>query len=185
MSSMDGKIPRRWALALVGLAIEAGAEDGIQKDLEHLNIALLSGDRALFRALKSPVFSLEERQGVLDEVLRRVPVHAMTRKFMKLLTERARVGALPKILEHYTKHMDARAGRVLVQITTVEELSAEFRAELITSFERTTGKQVRLDTRIDPSLIGGIVARVGGTVYDASVRTRLQHIKRRLIHAQA
>jgi F-type H+-transporting ATPase subunit delta len=85
------------------------------------------------------------------------------------------------IAQAYRAQADERAGRVKVSVTTAEPMSPQIEAEVRTALEASTGKTVTLEAHVDPDLIGGMVARVGGKVYDSSIRTRLLDIRQSLI----
>lgn len=176
---------QRYARAIVELAVEAGAHEAVHRDLSTMVQAFAAGGGELGAALASPVFSAEERKGVVAAVLAAEGGHPLTRNFLFLVADRGRLGLLPEILDLVTALLDTRAGRVRVEVRTVEALSPELAAEIKAAFEKSTGKTVLLETRLDPTLLGGLVARLGGRVYDASLRTRLEDLKHRLIHAQA
>ena len=179
----DTNAARRWASALIDLAVEAGAEDAVQRDLNETVEALQSEGGVLLSVLASPVHEIAERKAVLGQVLDKIGVQALTRSFLQLLVDRARVALLPEIATVYRENIDERAGRLRVRVTTVEPLTKAMEKSLAAAFSKATGKTVVLDATIDPSLIGGLVARLGGRVYDASLRTRLDDLKHRLIHA--
>ncbi len=176
---------QRYARAIVELAVEAGVDEAVHRDLSSVVQAFAAGGGELGAALSSPVFSADERKAVIGAVLAAEGGHALTRNFLSLLADRSRLGLLPEILDIVTTLLDARAGRVRVDVRTVEALSPELAAEIKAAFEKSTGKTVLLETRLDPTLLGGLVARLGGRVYDASLKKRLEDIKHRLIHAQA
>jgi F-type H+-transporting ATPase subunit delta len=181
----DSNIARRYARALVELATEAGNADAVERDLANVVDTLLAHDGELFKALSNPVFTAEERGKVLNVVLPRLGASDLSRRFLMLVSERGRLGSIVEIRDIYTSTMDERAGRVRVRVSTVDPLSPQLEGELKAAFATATGKTIVLDARIDPSLIGGMVARIGGRVYDASIRSRLEDIKHRLINAQA
>ena len=104
--------------------------------------------------------------------------------FAELEHNRGRFGALPELVEIYHQQSDELAGRLRVQVTTADPLSDALENDIKAALEKATGKQVVLDTSIDASLIGGLVARVEGRVYDASVKNRLEALKHRLITGQ-
>jgi F-type H+-transporting ATPase subunit delta len=181
----DAQIARRYARALIGLAVDAGQADVVEVEFGRF-VDLLAGDgKELYEALRSPLFSADERAGVLNALLPRLNTGAVTAGFLRFVSERGRMDLLPQIGKLFRAAMDERAGRVRVQVSTVEPLTPQFESAIQTAFAKATGKSVVLDARIDPSLIGGLVARVGDRVYDASLRTRLEDIKQRLVNAPA
>lgn len=176
---------RRYATALVKLAVEAGTEESILSELNAWQ-ALFSGEgKELFHVLASPVFGAEERRAVLAEVGGKLKLSPLMQNFMSLLIDRDRMGQFPDIVRHVTADLDARAGRIRVGVLSAAALDDGLKAELTAAFESATGKTVLLETEIEPELLGGLVARIGSKIYDASLRTRLHDLKHRLIHAQA
>lgn len=180
----DAAAARRYATALTELSIAAGQEDQTVADLAAWGELLQGEGRPAFEALNSPVFSLEERQGVLNAVAERLGTSDLVRRFLSLLIDRGRIGGLPDIVAFVTQDLDARAGRLRVEVRSAFPLDAALQQELAEAFGVATGKTVLLETQTDPELLGGLVARLGSKVYDASLRTRLHELKRRLIHAQ-
>jgi F-type H+-transporting ATPase subunit delta len=125
-----------------------------------------------------------ERKGVLGAVLKALKVGDMTANLFHVMLEKERLNTLSDMLDLYSIAADELSGRVRVQVSTAEPLTSQLEAEVRLALEKITGKQVVLQPEVDEALIGGLVARVGGTVYDASIRTRLNEIKQRLIKAQ-
>jgi len=181
----DRTAARRYAKAFLDVAQEANSVDMLLRDVLAFRDAALSGNGELFRALSNPVFKLEERKAVLGQVLTRIGAHPTTSNLLRLLLDKGRFAELPLIAETYEEMADVRANRVRVTVETASPLSGELEREVRAALARATGKEVVLQTRTNPDLIGGIVARVGGKVYDASIRARLEDLKNRLIRAQA
>jgi F-type H+-transporting ATPase subunit delta len=181
----DVNAARRYARALVELAREAGEAPAVEADLQRFHDLIAGEGVELGNVLRSPVFSADERKNLLNEVLPRVGVKPLTSNFLKLVSERGRMDLLQDIIQIYVEMMDEHAGRLRVQVSTVDPLTPQLETELKAAFEKSTGKTVLLDARIDPSLIGGMVAHVGDRVYDASIKSRLLDIKHSLINASA
>lgn len=181
----DVNVARRYADALIDVASEAGEIERIGADLRTFEAALDAHDGLLRGVMTSPVFTAEEREKVLLEILPKLGLHPLSNNLMRVLNTNKRFAVLYAIREQFDALADEKAGRVRVQVSTAEALSPQLETEIKAALEKTTGKTVLVDHRIDPSLIGGMVARVGGTVYDSSLRTRLQHLKHSLIVAQA
>ncbi len=117
---------------------------------------------------------------MLEQVLPKLELHTLASNLLRLLIARGRFDALGAIVDVLTETVDERAGRVLVRVTTAEPLSPQLEMEVRAAFEKSTGKTVRLEALVDPALL---VARVGGRVYDSSVRTRLEDLQNKLIRA--
>jgi len=180
----DRAAARRYAAAFLSLADELGQVEALGKDLDTALEAARADDGVLLRVLGNPVFTADERRKVLDALLPQLGLQAMTVNLLKLMTDRGRFGALPDLVSIYHQQADDLAGRVRVQVTTADPLTDALEKDIKAALENATGKSVVLDTQIDASLIGGLVARVEGRVYDASVKSRLEALKHRLITAQ-
>jgi F-type H+-transporting ATPase subunit delta len=181
----DAKASRRYARALELLAVEQRAEEAVLAEVLRFVHVLQHESPELRNMLRSPVFSAAERLAVLDAVLPRLQIGGVTALFLRFLSDRGRMSLVEEIARQYSDAMDVRAGRVRVHVSTTDPLTPQLEALLRDTFQRATGKQVLLEAKIDASLIGGLVARVGDKVYDASLKTRLEDIKRRLIRAPA
>lgn len=166
----DGSIPRRYARALLELAREDGSLDRVETDLATF-VKACSGELGM--VLSNPVFTQGERRAVLDAVLARLDFHAYTLSFLRLVLDKNRMDRLVDIHRAYRALADVEAGRVRATVTTAFALDAAMSEAVSDSLAAVTGKDVVITTRVDPSLLGGMVAQVGGRVYDASLRTRL------------
>ncbi len=174
-------IARRYARAFVEIAQESGAVEALGADLDKVLAVALAHEGRLLAVLSNPVFTIDERRAVLQGIVPRLGVGQMTSNLLFVLLEKGRFGLLPEVAAMYHGYADEHAGRVRVTVETAEPLTAQLESEVIASLERLTGKQVIVETQVDPTLIAGIVARVGSRVYDASLRTRLENIQQRLL----
>ncbi|MBT3218199.1 MAG: ATP synthase F1 subunit delta [Proteobacteria bacterium] len=180
----DRSLARRYATAFMQLATEANQVDELGGELQGFYDLVSGQDGALFHALSTPVFTVEERRGVLAEVFSRTSVKGLTAKFLGLLLEKGRFSILPLLVDTYVELAHEKANRVVVRVSTAEPLTPQLEAEVRVALEKVTQKTVILHTKVDSSLIGGMVARVGGTVYDASIRNRLLTLREALLQAQ-
>lgn len=180
----DRTVARRYAKAFIELARETGEVDALLGDLQRVGELVGSNGGELLGALSNPVFTVEERKAVLGAILPRANVRPMTRNLLMLLLDKGRFQDFSAVLSVYSDMADEQASRQRVTVETAEPLTPQLEAEVRASLERVTGKAVILDTVVNPDLIGGMVARVGSKVYDASVRARLEDIRTRLIRAQ-
>lgn len=181
----DANVAQRYAEALMDVAAESGRIDRVADDLAEVERALLAHDGLLMGALASPVFTAEEREAVLGAVIPRLELEGVTANFLRVLGKNRRFGAFRAMREAFDALADARSGRVRVKVTTASPLTPQLELEIKAALEATTGKVVLVEHAIDPSLIAGMVARIGGTVYDSSLRTRLQQLQHHLVVAQA
>lgn len=174
---VEGSIGRRYAKAIMGLAREEGRVDAILDELERFQATCSEGDGQLGLALSNPVVTHAERTQLLNAILPRLGLSSTTTNFLHLLSEKDRMGALGDVVREYRVLADQAANRVRATVTTATALDAAMTAEVKAALEKNTGKTVVLETRVDPQLLGGMVARVGSIVYDASFRTRLDRIQ--------
>ncbi len=183
MSSLN--VARRYAEALIEVAAENDRVDLVGRDLHRLQELLHANDDQLFAVLASPVFTAEERERVLGAVLPSLDLADEVVNVALVMSKNQRLGLIDLMVEAYDHLADERAGRVRATILTAEPLSPQLESEIKAALEGATGKEVYVEHAIDPALIGGMVARVGGKVYDSSIRTRLDQLRRSLIAAEA
>jgi F-type H+-transporting ATPase subunit delta len=181
MAAMGGSVARRYARALFGIGVDAGNYETLGREIDDL-AGLLAVSTELRNALENPVFKPEEKRKVLEQILPRVTPTAEVRRFILLLLERRRLVLLPAIARAYRDLADAHAGRVRAVVTSSEPLSQAALDGVRRALAQRTGKQVIVETDVDPGLIGGIVARVGDLVLDGSVRTQLADLRSKLVN---
>lgn len=178
----DTTIARRYASALLDLALQSGELEKVAADLARFGKLL--ADPNLRRTLVTPLFAGEERNRVLDAVLPRLSLHPLAANFLRLLAEKRRFDHVESILDAFARLADDASGRVRVEVATAEPMSPQIEAEVRSTLERGLGRKVLLSATVDPTLIGGMIARVGSKVYDSSLRTRLENLKLSLLNAQ-
>ncbi len=175
-------VARRYAKALLELGQESGALDAIATDLDRFGQVLALNDHQLFDVLCHPGLDPSDRAGVLATVLERAQLHPMVANTLKLVLHNGRFELVPEITSQVAELADEAAGRIRATVTTAEPISQALEADVAAVLTASTKKQVVLSTEVDPELIGGLVIRVGGTVYDASLRHRLADIKQKLLN---
>ena len=176
----DGSVARRYARALVHLGEESDTVDTLSSDLASFSSVLDLSDGQLRAALDNPGIPIAERRNVLDAVLARMKMHAYVANFLRLLMDNGRFGELPGIRTSYQSMADDLANRVRATVTSARPLDEAGAARVRESLATATGKSVTVTFEVDPDLIGGMIARVGDTVYDASVRARLAAMQQAL-----
>lgn len=181
----EANVAARYADALIEVAAEVGKIDAIGADLARVEALFQANDGQLADFIGSPVFTVEERSAVLDQVLPKVQIDPFVANLVKLMNANRRLGIFSTLRTQYDALADEKSGRVRVKVTTADALTPALESEIKAALEASTGKTVLVDHTIDPSLIGGMIARVGGKVYDSSLRTRLSKLKHALIVAEA
>jgi F-type H+-transporting ATPase subunit delta len=130
---------------------------------------------------ENPTIAAERRKAVFKGIADSLSYEAHVRNFLNLLIERNRLDLLSDIVTAYQKLLDEKLGIVRAHVTSASPLDDTQQRNIASKLEQVTGKQVRVELSVDPALIGGVVARVGSTIYDGSIRQQLQVFKQRLI----
>ncbi|MDP2307226.1 MAG: ATP synthase F1 subunit delta [Pseudomonadota bacterium] len=178
---VEGSLARRYAKSMLEIGREENQVDRFGDDLQRFG-RLIEGTPELRNVMSNPVFTHAERRAVLDRFTPGLALHPITINFLRLLLDKDRFAALSNIVREYRALSDAEAGRVRATVTTAAELTPVMREAVGRALTQTTGKKVVLESRVDPSLLGGLVAQVGGRVYDASLRTRLERLQLTLVN---
>jgi F-type H+-transporting ATPase subunit delta len=169
-------VARRYAQAIFDLAREDQSYDTWARDLDQLT-ALLEVPLAE-KALTSPAVPTPRKTAVIQAELPALQPHA--RNLVQLLLHRDRLELLPDIARAYRELLNRARGIAVAHVTTAVPLDEAARAQLAARLSRYVGQQVQMETTVDPSIIGGVVARVGDQLLDGSVRGRLDALRRRL-----
>lgn len=174
-------VARRYARAVCELALSQGCLPSVAADLEHLRAAFLESP-ALARTLASPSFTKVEQRGLLQRVLTRMQVNTITSNFLMLMLDKRRIAALPEVCDEVRSLDDKHRGRLRVEVRSASALDILTIEALKFQVRKSTGKsEILMNEVVDPTLLGGIVTRIGDLVLDGSVRTRLVRMRRQLI----
>jgi len=176
---INRKIARRYAKALMNIGLEDGNYDTYWEELDTFT-ALFQGAEQLKEVLSNPAFSIPRRQAIIKEIGEKIRLSPITVNFLHLLVDKNRIRYLLDIASLYRELADEAAGRARVHLITAHELSKKKFTELTAGLQDLVGKQVIMEVETDSSLIGGVVARIGGMVYDGSVKTQLERLKETL-----
>lgn len=174
-----GILGRRYANALLSLAVQAGNLDKVGADLKDFARSF-SESKELRSVFENPSYNAETRRNVLRDVAAASGMDPLVRDTLLLVSDRGRMAQLPEIVEAFASLGEARSGRVRAEVTSATELPEAYIAELQRTLERVTGKQVSVAKHVDPSLLGGVVTRIGDQVFDGSVKNRLEELKHEL-----
>jgi F-type H+-transporting ATPase subunit delta len=166
----------RYATALFELSLENNAVDAVKQDLDRFD-ALIAESEDLRRLVRSPVFSADAQGKALGAVLDKAGIGGLTAKFLKVIAANRRLFAVHDIVRAYRALVARHHGEVTAQITVAEALSDAHRVALTDALKSVTGKDVGLDVKVDPGIIGGLVVKLGSRMVDSSLRTKLNSIK--------
>ena len=178
----ESSVARPYATALIELSREARTTDRVAGDLKRFVALLQNPD--LRRVLCTPLFGSAERTRVLDALLGRLGLSPLATHFIRLLDDKGRLPNVEAIVAAFDELADEAAGRVRVLVATAEPMTPHIEAEVRATLERSLGKSIVLTSRVEPALIGGMVATIAGKVYDSSIRTRLEQLRYSLLQAQ-
>ena len=169
-------VARRYASALADVIIEQGEAGLVQAELAVWG-KMIWQNGALLEAFSNPTVAYEKKGKVLDELITRTRVRATTATFLRTLLKNQRLAELPQVNAKLTQILDERSGIVSAEITSARPVSDNTRALLEERLSQLTGKKARLSFAIDESLLGGIVTRIGSTIYDGSVSNQLSRLR--------
>ena len=166
----------RYATALFELARDEKSIDAVKADLEKFE-AMLADSIDLKRLVRSPVFSAGEQSRALAAVLDKAGISGVAAKFLKVLTANRRLFAVTDVIRAFRALVAKFKGEATADVTVAEKLSDKNLDALKTALKSVTGKDVALNVNVDPSIIGGLVVKLGSRMVDSSLRTKLNSIK--------
>lgn len=172
-------IARRYAKALLITAKKEKRIQEINDELASLSV-LMDRVKAFWEVINNPLYDLDRRQKVLEEVARVTGMSPVVVGLLRLLLVRNRTRYLPLIVSAYQEMADEALGRIRARVFSAVELTKEEKEKIRKKLSKSTGKEVILETIQDRSLIGGVVAKVKGLVLDGSLRTQLTRIRESL-----
>ena len=173
---ISSNIAKRYARAFFEIA---GGEKRYEEYYHELGrfSAALKENKSLSEFLANPIFAQPDKKAVVESVLEKIRVSPLTANFLKLLVDKRRIGILSDIEGCYRELMDNALKKVRVTVKTAFPLTGELSDRLQMGLEGLTGREVEMTVLEDPALLGGIVVRVGDTLYDGSIRTQLNNIR--------
>jgi F-type H+-transporting ATPase subunit delta len=167
----------RYASALFDLAHESRQTEAVAEQLGKLD-ALVAGSPDLDRLIRSPVFSASDQIKALDAILAREGIDGIAANFVRLVTTKRRLFHLRQMIADYRKLYDASRGVTRAEVTSASALSKADLADLTNQLKAASGgRDVALDVKVDPSIIGGLIVRLGSRMVDGSLRTKLNAIR--------
>ncbi len=174
-SSVSG-VAGRYATALFDLARDEKAVDSVKADLDKFD-AMIAGSADLARLVRSPVFGAEVQANALAAVLADAGIGGIAANFLRVVTANRRLFAIGEISGAFRTLVARFKGEARADVTVAEPLSDSNLEALKTALKSVTGKDVALNVKVDPGIIGGLVVKVGSRMVDSSLRTKLNSIK--------
>ena len=172
-SGQASGVAARYATALFELAEGKRALDKVVGDLATLE-SMLQDSGELRQAMHSPLFSRTAQADAVTALAAKADLTTLTGSFLGVLARNRRLAALPQIIAAFRAMLAAKRGEVTAEVVSAVPLDAQQLAAVEASVQQHAGKAVRLEAKVDPALLGGLVVRIGSRMVDASLRTRLQ-----------
>lgn len=166
----------RYATALFELARDQKSIDAVKADLDKFD-AMLTGSPELVRLVRSPVFTSDAQTKALSAVLDKAGIKGIAANFLKVLTKNRRLFAASDVIRAFRALVAKFKGEATAEVTVAEKLSDKNLDALKAALKTVSGKDVDLNVKVDPSIIGGLVVKLGSRMVDSSLRTKLNSIK--------
>ncbi len=171
--------PLQYANALADIALEQGAAEPVLKQLSDFNAAYQESAE-LRNFLASPAVEREAKHGVIEKLAARLGASKIIRNFLFVMIDNQRTALLPRMLETFQLVLQQRQGVAEASVISAAALNDAQKSQLQQSLEKLSGKKIQARYSQDPALLGGVQVRIGDTIYDGSLRNRLNQMRARL-----
>jgi F-type H+-transporting ATPase subunit delta len=168
-------IARRYATALADVILEQREEAEVRDELNEWE-QMFASNPSLLEIFSNPTVGYDQKQKVLSELINRTRVRPTTANFLRVLLKNQRMADLSQVTAKLSQILDERSGVISADVVSAQPLPAASTAALALRLGEITGKKVNLNFATDETLLGGIVTRIGSTVYDGSVRNQLERL---------
>lgn len=172
----SGGLAARYAAALFELADEKKQLDEVAKDLRELK-AMLAESADLRQLIRNPMVSRVEQSRAMKALLDKAGASGLMQRFVGLVAQNRRLFVLPEIIDAYLAELARRRGEASAQVVSAQPLDERQRQAVTEALKRVTGGKVAVDLKVDPSLLGGLVVKVGSRLVDSSLKTKLQRLQ--------
>ena len=169
----------RYANALAEIALAQGATEPAAKQLHEFG-SVYAQSAELGTFLASPAVSIDAKHAVIEKIAARMGASKIIRNFLFVLADHRRTNLILEVIAAFHEVIRQRQGIAEAEVSSATELSAAHKKEMVTTLARLTGKKIEAKYAIDPALLGGAVVRIGDTIYDGSLRSRLNEMRARL-----
>lgn len=175
-SPLISGVAERYASSLFELALETGSVEKVGAELDRFE-ALIGESEDLRRLVESPVFTAHEQKAAIGAVAARAGLSATVANFLKVVAGNRRLFALPGMIRAFRAIAAIHRGEITAEVTSAHALTAAQEDELKTALKGVTGKTVAIAAKVDPSILGGLIVKVGSRQVDTSLRTKLSTLK--------
>lgn len=172
-------VARRYAAALADVLLAGGSSVEVQDELIAWE-SMIQTSELLQQVFSNPTIAYEQKRALLETLIKRTKIQQPTANFLRILVKNQRLTELGEINKRLAQVLDERSGVIAAQVTTARPVSEDIKKSLNGRLTTMTGKDVRLSFAIDEALIGGLVTRVGSTVYDGSISNQLRQLELKL-----
>ena len=169
-------VAERYASSLFALALEEGAVAEVAAVLDRFQ-GMIDGSDDLQRLIKSPVFSAGEQLGAVSAILEMAGMTGLAGNFIKVAASNRRLFAVPGMIRSFRQIHAAHRGEITADVTAARALTSEQETELKAALKGVTGKDVTINVAVDPTLLGGLIVKLGSRQIDTSLRTKLSTLK--------
>ncbi len=177
-----GTIARRYSAALADVVLQTGDAETVKAELAGWG-ELFRSNKDLQTVFSNPAITHVNKEKILESLIEKTRPTKTTANFVRVLLQNSRLMNLAEINDRFAAELETRGGLVLAEITSARELPHDERTDFEASLAKLTGKRVKVNYSVDKEIIGGVVTRIGSTVYDGSVKTKLETLKADLIGA--
>jgi F-type H+-transporting ATPase subunit delta len=168
-------VARRYAAALADVAIERREEREVQRELDQW-AAMIESHAQLKEVFANPTIVYDHKRKLLEDLISRTRVRETTASFLRVLLKNQRLSQLRDVAARYAYVLDERGGIVAATVTTARPIPEDLQKQLHETLVAATGRKVRLDFNTDETILGGMVARIGSTIFDGSVQNHLERL---------
>lgn len=175
-SSPISGVAERYARSLFDLALEGKAVAGVEADLAGFE-RMLAGSADLDRLIKSPVFSAEDQERAVAAVVARAGIGGLAGNFLKVVARNRRLFAVPAMIRAFRRIAAEQRGEISAEVTSAHPLSSAQQDELKATLKGVAGKDVAISVTVDPTLLGGLIVKIGSRQIDTSLKTKLNSLK--------
>ncbi|MEQ1955252.1 F0F1 ATP synthase subunit delta [Mesorhizobium sp. CN2-181] len=175
-SSPVSGVAERYAASLHDLAAQANAVPQVEADLGRFE-EMLSGSEDLTRMIKSPVFSADEQFKAISAIVDKAGIAGLVGNFLKVVAKNRRLFAVPAMIKAFRRIAAEARGEIAAEVTSAHALTASQETELKAALKGVAGKDVSIAVTVDPTLLGGLVVKLGSRQIDTSLRTKLNSLK--------
>lgn len=173
---IQASLARRYAKALLMIGLEDKTLETLEAELSAFDKTVL-GSQEMRDVLADPTVLPSNKMKILKGVLAAMGMSEVVNNFLMLLAEKGRLVAFPEIFREFRRLADEHAGKAMAVVTSAAPLADGVKSDLVEKLSKLSGRKVELTQRVDPDLLGGMVAEIGGVIYDGSLRTQLKQLR--------